>query len=165
MVCVVCSVRGVWILRGVVCDEWMWCGVVYGVYEVCGDCVVSERLVRCVRRVCAARGACRGTGTTQSKEHSVDECGWASNELHEQPKPNPRTEVQQRTKQQNAEATGYRTTADPKARNISTGTAHSTHPTHTHTHNAQAKAARWAGRALGFRGVLNKAQQRGAGPA
>ena len=25
-----------------VCDEWMWCGVdvVYGVYEVCGECVV-----------------------------------------------------------------------------------------------------------------------------
>ena len=96
----------------------------------------------------------QATGTTQSKRHSVDECGWASNELHEQSEPNPRTEVQQRTKQQNAEATGYRTTADPKARNISTGTAHSTHPTHTHTHNAQAKAARWAGRALGFRGVL-----------
>ena len=95
--------------------------------------MVSERLVRCVRRVCAARGACRGTGTTQSKEHSVDECGWASNELHEQPKPNPRTEVQPRTKQRNAEAIEYQTTADPKASNTSTGTGTSHHLSHTHS--------------------------------
>ena len=83
--------------------------------------------------MCAARGACRGTGTTQSKEHSVDECGWASNELHEQPKPNPRTEVQPRTKQRNAEAIAYQTTADPKASNTSTGTGTSHHLSHTHT--------------------------------
>ena len=34
-----------------VCDEWTWCGVdvVYGVYEVCGECVVSVQFVWCVR--------------------------------------------------------------------------------------------------------------------
>ena len=78
-------------------------------------------------------GRAEGPEQHKAKSNSVDECGWASNELHEQPKTNPRTEVQQRTKQQNAEATEYQTTADPKASNTSTGTGTSHHLSLTHT--------------------------------
>ena len=38
--CICASMSDGWWMN--VCDEWMWCGVdvVYGVYEVCGECVV-----------------------------------------------------------------------------------------------------------------------------
>jgi hypothetical protein len=114
--------------------------------------------------VCAARGACRGTGTTQSKEHSVDEGGWASDNPHEHPKPNPRTEVQPRTKQRNAEAIAYQTTADPKASNTSTGTGTSHHLSHTHSLKAGGggRAGR-AGIGISRRFVQSAAEGRGPG--
>ena len=77
-----------------------------------------------------------------------------------------RTNAKQRPNQQKADATEQQTTADPKTRDTSTGTGTLQHPTHTHTHTytTQAKAAGRARRALGFCGVLFKAQQRARGP-
>ena len=109
-------------------------------------------------------GRAEGPEQHKAKSNSVDECGWASNELHEQPKTNPRTEVQPRTKQRNAEAIAYQTTADPKASNTSTGTGTSHHLSHTNSLKAGGggRAGR-AGIGISRRFVQSAAEGRGPG--
>ena len=95
------------------------------------------------------------------EQHRAREGGWASNESHEQPKPKTNATAKPTESRSNRTANGSR----PESKKHIDRHWNITPPnTHTHTHTTQAKAAGRARRALRYRGVLYKAQQRARGP-
>ena len=130
-------------MRGVVCDEWMWCGVE-------GRPKANRKHQQTRTRKRPSHTLCALHNTPRERNHGI--WAWASNQSHEHSNgQNNRMQKQPDTERQ---PTRKQETYRPAQ--------HTAHTQHTHTHNGQARAARWGGRALGFRGVHRIKRSRGA---
>ena len=100
----------------------MWC--IWGVWRLRGECAIC---VVCEVSVCRAWGVWRDRSSTEPVRRATNH---TSNRKRNRERKQSNGQTNRKQKQPNSK----RQLSDPKARNTSTDTGASHHPTHTHAH-------------------------------